>query len=117
MSDHKGFLERSRPASLDGRFLLGHAVNPAAVFVDAIDLQRDDAPVRKQASEGLDGVVIGLFVPKGRRIDGAVAVIVVGVAGEGVVARGIFLELSSLLPSVEIRGGLGPTCVLVLPQS
>ncbi len=27
------------------------------------------------------------------------------------------LELSSLLPSVEIRGGLGPTCVLVLPQS
>ena len=107
MSDHKGFLERSRPASLDGRFLLGHAVNPAAVFVDAIDLQRDDAPVRKQASEGLDGVVIGLFVPKGRRIDGAVADIVVGVAGEVIVARGISPRTLKSAPVPQDTGGLG----------
>ena len=92
-------------------------MNPPAVFVDAIDLQRDDAPVRKQASQCFDGVVIGLFVPKRRRIDGAVADIVVGVAGEEVVARGICPRTLKSAPVPRDTGGLGPTCILVLPQS
>ena len=79
--------------------------------------RRDDAPVRKQASQCFDGVVIGLFVPKRRRIDSAVADIIVGVAGEETVARGIAPRARKSTPVRRDSGRLGPMYVLVLPQS
>ena len=62
--------------------MLGDAVDTAAIFVDAVDIQHHDLTPGKQIAQRGLGAGIGGVIAELRGIDRAIANVEIGIAGE-----------------------------------